>query len=49
LNDLFKLLLNGTSVEAAKARDVSTLTIVLSGGPATAIGVIEMGVATGML
>ena len=49
-SQLFKLLLNGTSVEVANGRDVSTSTIVLNGGPAAVAGavVIEMGMATGM-
>jgi hypothetical protein len=42
---VFKLLLNGTSVEVANGRDVSASTIVLNGEPAV---VIEMGMATGM-
>ena len=48
---LYKLLLNGTSVEVANGRDVSASTIVLNGGPAAVAGatvVIEMGMATGM-
>ena len=48
---LFKLLLNGASVEVANGRDVSASTIVLNGGPPAVAGatvVIEMGMATGM-
>lgn len=48
---VFKLLLNGTSVEVANGRDVSASTIVLNGRPAAVAGasvVLEMGMAAGM-
>ena len=48
---MFKLLLNGTSVEVVNGRDVKASTIVLNGGPAAVAGatvVIEMGMTTGM-
>ena len=48
---VFKLLLNGTSVEVANERDVSVPMIVLNGGPAAvaaATVVSEMGMTTGM-